>query len=204
MINSLRSALSIPALYNTFSILIGGPAARTKLIAEYIRPRVGDRVLDIGCGTAQLLNYLPEVDYTGFDLSPEYIEAARRTFPKRGRFFCQAVSPEAWKEPATFDLVLAIGVVHHLPDSEALQLFELAKLALKPGGRLVTLDGCYVDGQSPVSRFFLSRDRGEFVRSRSQYEQIVSQVFVTRNLAVRHDLLRVPYTHLIMECTQGN
>jgi cyclopropane fatty-acyl-phospholipid synthase-like methyltransferase len=33
-----------------------------------------------------------------------------------------------------FDIVLAIGVLHHLDDAEVLQLFKIAHAALKNGG----------------------------------------------------------------------
>ena len=54
-------------------------------------------------------------------------------------------------------IVLAIGVVHHLDDAEAVKLFQLAHAALKSGGRLVTMDGCYVPKQSRVARHLLAR-----------------------------------------------
>jgi len=54
--------------------------------------------------------------------------------------------------------------VHHLDDAEATKLFDLARSVLRPAGRLITFDGCYVPGQSPAARWILSRDRGQFVR----------------------------------------
>ena len=37
-------------------------------------------------------------------------------------------------------LVLALGLVHHLDDSEASDLFRLGYTALKPGGRILIVD----------------------------------------------------------------
>ena len=39
------------------------------------------RHLDIGCGPGDRLSSLPEVNYTGFDLDPNYIAAATRRPP---------------------------------------------------------------------------------------------------------------------------
>ena len=71
-----------------------------------------------------------------------------------------------------FDIVLALGVLHHLDDNEALTLFQIAHDAMKPGGRLVTIDGVWTDDQSHIVKYLLSRDRGRFVRSEAGYQGI--------------------------------
>ncbi|CCH06365.1 Uncharacterised protein [Achromobacter xylosoxidans] len=83
-----------------------------------------------------------------------------------------------------------------------MDLFDIAYRSLKPGGRLVTIDGCYVPGQARLARYLLSKDRGEFVRSQPQYEALARSAFSNIAVHVRHDFLRVPYTHIIMECTR--
>jgi cyclopropane fatty-acyl-phospholipid synthase-like methyltransferase len=52
-----------------------------------------------------------------------------------------------------FDRVTALGVVHHLDDTEANKLFSIAHKALKHGGKLITMDGVLIDGQSETARF---------------------------------------------------
>ena len=76
------------------------------------------------------------------------------------------------EEPGTFDLAPANGVVHHLDDDQALALYRLARSALKPGGRFVSFDGAFVDGQSAVARMFLRNDRGRHVRRAEDYERL--------------------------------
>jgi cyclopropane fatty-acyl-phospholipid synthase-like methyltransferase len=147
------------------------------------------------------LNYLPAVNYTGLDISPEYICSAKKRFGPRGRFYCNDVGLAAIEEEqATFDLVLAIGVIHHLNDAQAARLFDLARLALHSTGRLVTYDGCYVPQQSRIARWLLAKDRGKFVRNREDYLRLALARFSKVEPHLRHDLLRVPYTHLIMRC----
>ena len=72
-----------------------------------------------------IVGYLPPCDYLGFDLSPEYIEQAKKRYPK-ARFVCERVSQFSIAKEQSFDLVLALGIVHHLDDAEARQLFQLA------------------------------------------------------------------------------
>ena len=112
------------------------------------------------------------------DISPEYICSAKKRFGSRGRFFCSDVGlATIEEEQGTFDLVLAIGVIHHLDDAQAAKLFDLARLALRPTGRLVTYDGCYVPDQSKIARWFLSHDRGNFIRARAEYLRLASARF---------------------------
>lgn len=200
--SGVRSVLSIPAVYDFFQNLTGARSARREFVENYVGIRSGDSVLDIGCGTAQILEFLPSVRYFGFDSSREYIEAARGQFGKRGTFMCQNVNQQTLQDLPQFDIVLATGVLHHLNDDEALDLFRLAGLALKPGGRLVTFDGCFEEGQSRIARYIIAKDRGQFVRTKKGYVDIASKVFENVKTTIRHDLLRIPYTHIIMECTK--
>jgi len=201
IIDTLSSVLSLPAGYRMFVRLVGGDVQK-KYVNEYIRPRLGDKVLDIGCGPGDMLASLPGVEYLGVDISPEYIEAARNRFDAKGRFFCGDIGTATVElEKGTFDLVLATGVLHHLDDERAARLFELARLALRSDGRLITYDGCYVPEQSRMARWVLSKDRGKFVRSRDQYLRLASRCFSKVEPHLRHDLLRIPYTHLIMYCS---
>ena len=192
-------ALAVPLVYRVWGRLVGGKD-RGRFAREHIRAREGQRVLDIGCGPADILQYLPKVDYTGFDSNPDYIATATRNYGDRGHFYCQRVSEQALSAHEGFDIVLAIGVLHHLDDAEAEQLFRLAIAALVPGGRLVTLDGVFVKGQSPIARLIISRDRGEHVRDEPGYRRIAERIFKKIMPALRGDLLGIPYTHLIPEC----
>jgi SAM-dependent methyltransferase len=202
IIETCSKGLGVPVVYRTFQRLIGSGGVRRAFLNEYVRPVPKEKVLDIGCGPADILDYLPGVDYLGLDISPEYIHAARKRFGKRGRFCCGDVGlATVEQESGTFSLVMATGVLHHLDDQTAAKLFDLARLALGPGGRLVTFDGCYEPKQSGIARWMLSHDRGTFVRAPADYERLASVSFANVELSMRHDLLRIPYTHVIMRCS---
>ena len=199
MIKTIRSLLRVPQVYQLFWNVIGGPRRSRILVEEYIRPRKGDRLLEIGCGPGTIVPYLPESEYVGFDASAEYVEKARKKFP-HAKFMCERVSQYTLSQPTYFDIVLALAIVHHLDDPEALRLFQIAREALKPGGKLVTLDGVWTHDQSIAAHYLLARDRGRFVRSEEGYVQIASRVFPNVKPSIRHDLLRIPYSHIILEC----
>jgi cyclopropane fatty-acyl-phospholipid synthase-like methyltransferase len=201
-IGKLSEVLSFPAGYQLFQRMVGAESARKTYLAEYVKPAPGDKILDIGCGPADILNYLPAVNYTGLDISPEYIISAEKSFGAKGRFCCGDVGQATVEgEQGTFDLVMSIGVIHHLDDAQAAKLFDLARRALCPTGRLITYDGCYVPQQSQVARWMLAKDRGKFVRTHEEYLRLASTRFSKVEPQLRHDLLRVPYTHLIMCCS---
>jgi cyclopropane fatty-acyl-phospholipid synthase-like methyltransferase len=157
-------------------------------------------LLDIGCGPADILDALPPgIDYTGFDPNERYVKDAQRRFGQRGKFHCRQITTGRKEELSDFDLVLACGVLHHLDDSEVMDLFSLAKAVLNSGGRLITIDGCLVRGQSRIARLLLDQDRGQFVRTEAAYLALASKVFGSVTSHIRHDLMRIPYTHLIIE-----
>lgn len=200
-IKDIRSILAIPFIYRLFSNIVGQPSARHVYVNDYIRPDEGDRILDIGCGPGDILEYLSDsVTYLGIDMSQEYIEAARKRFGRRGNFICQRLDEQVVSEIPLFDRVIAIGVLHHLEDKDALQLFNVAQLALKPGGRLITVDPVFFEGQPRLERYLVSKDRGEYVRSDKDYKRLIPQYFNHVETDIRSGLLHMPYSLMFMEC----
>jgi len=199
--DGLHSVLSVPMVYTLVETMMGALEARKTIIRQIVRPRWGDRILDIGCGPGDVVRYLrPGVEYVGFDENPAYIRTAQRRYGRRAVFHCDRVHSKILEEEGSFDIVFAFGILHHLDDSEALDLFRLAFQALAPGGRLFTLDGCYEADQSSVARWLLDKDRGKNVRTRKEYLRLAEDVFFNVSDVIRHDIFWVPYTALILEC----
>ncbi len=179
--------------------LSGAINFRSRFVREHLRARQGDRVLDIGCGPAELLEDLPEGSYVGIDSNCRYIEAARERHGDRGEFHCVDVR-EADVGEGEFDLVTAVGVLHHLDDAGAIRLFDVAARALRPDGRLVTIDPAYTPDQGRLARRLIGMDRGACVRTLDGYTELGEQCFEHVSGVVREDLLRTPWTHGILEC----
>jgi SAM-dependent methyltransferase len=197
----VRAILSVPLVYNLWGVLIGGRSANLELVSRHMKASPGESVLDIGCGTGSFLEALPEgVDYTGFDISEDYIAEARTKFGERATFVHAAVGQRPELGEGIFDLAIAVGVLHHLDDPEAVALFELASSALKPGGRLVTIDPVFDDKQSRMARWLISRDRGQNVRSEDAYNALIPAGFSYCASEVLYDLIRIPYTHCVVTC----
>jgi SAM-dependent methyltransferase len=201
--DGLQSILTLAGAYNLFQRLVGGHKARTRFLQEYVGPFPGARVLDIGCGTGTIVEYLPATtQYVGFDANPHYIAYARKKYPTRGSFLSQRVTDPLAGTHTEFDRVLAKSILHHLNDDEARRLFALAFERLKPGGVLVTFDGVFVEHQSSIARYIISKDRGRHVRSSEGYAALARTSFNRVQSYIRDDLLAIPYTHLIMKCVK--
>ena len=107
--------LDLPRIFNAFTRIVGGDMLAV-FVDRYIRPVEGDKILDIGCGPADILYHLPGVEYVGLDMNSAYINHARKRFGNKGRFLAQRVSQGVINSisPSCFDTVLAKGVLNHL------------------------------------------------------------------------------------------
>lgn len=191
--------LSNSTLYSLSQRLLGAGAVRRVLVEEHLRPAPGERVLDLGCGPAHVVALLPDVEYVGVDANPSYVAAARRRFAGRATIRLADVLDFDPGPPGSFDAVIAIGLLHHLDDGGVERVFALAAHALTERGRMLTMDPGLVPGQAPIARRLIGLDRGGEVRAPSAYEALAAQSFDSVTTAVRHDLARVPYTHVILE-----
>ncbi len=191
--------LSGPRFYLAVQKAVASRSARRRFVAEYVRPAAGQRILDVGCGPAEILTVLPEqVVYTGFDANPRYVEFARSRFGGRGTFLCGRAGEIADEElGGPFDRILFLALLHHLEDREVERLLTQAARLLAPGGTVVAFDPLTDVRQSPLARFLITRDRGARIRTRQDYLEMMRRHFAAVSGDVRNDLLRVPYTHLV-------
>jgi SAM-dependent methyltransferase len=195
----IRAILSRPGVYELWSQAVGGERGRSTIAREHARTRPGDRVLDLGCGPGAWRSYLGDVQYVGIDLSEAYIARAREHFGESGEFHVGDVTVIDDRLHG-FDLVTALGVLHHLDHDGAQRMLAGAAQALNPRGRLVTIDPTFATEQSRLARMVISRDRGQHVRPPSGYTSLAEPIFASVRSSVRHDLLRIPYSHCILEC----
>lgn len=203
--SGVRHLLARPRVYDLFQHAVGAYAWRRNFIRDFVRPvlRPGSSVIDIGCGTGDILRFLPDdVAYTGFDRNEAYIAAARERFANRAATFeCKAVAPGQTAAGGDYDVALAVGLMHHLEDAEALELLRAARGALKPGGFLFLLDPVLVPEQSPLARYVVSKDRGQNVRTLDASLALCRQVFAFVRHRVDLRPIRIPYTGIVITCS---
>jgi ubiquinone/menaquinone biosynthesis C-methylase UbiE len=145
----------------------GGAAAMRRQALVPLRDAVARggvrsaRLLDLGCGTGRFLreiktNY-PTLAVTALDLSPFYLEEARRTLAPWSRSeFIAAAAEDVPCPDASFDIVTAIYLFHELPPGRRRAVAgEIARL-LKPGGTFILLDSLQ-RGDTPAYDGLLDR-----------------------------------------------
>lgn len=201
----LRMIFSYPIIYNAFQRIVGINRIYNELVKKIIMPGEQVNVLDIGCGDGYILDFLPRnTIYVGYDISPAYIDFAKKKYKERGTFYNQSVNELTIDDGDLYDIVLVIGLLHHLDEQEGREVFRLGYDHLKKDGLMVSVDNCYFEGQSPIARFISSMDRGKNVRYPEGYEKLASKSFKNIQTIIRHNLGRIPQTLCILECRKEN
>lgn len=190
--------------YSALMRLLASPRSGAVLVHEYIKPQNGQSFLDVGCGPAGILDLLPEISYVGIDQNENYINYATNKYGSKGTFICAGVDKLNYYGLKTFDRIIILGVMHHLDDAQLTELMISLKDRLNIGGVLITFDVAFEDNQNLIAKFLAKNDRGKFVRSKEQYLKFIEMSFKVQQADLRHDLLRVPYTHLLTRSTTIN
>lgn len=197
-----KRLLEIPYVYDTFLNLIYRSGHRNLFVNQLIDATSGMRILDIGCGTADILKRFPPVEYIGLDANPDYLDVARARHGGLGEFLTLNVLDREFSRLGTFDRILLLGVLHHLSDSECSGLLNALTTALKPGGYLVTLDPALEENQHPISCAISKLDRGHHVRHHQDFHELISRHFEVQVHHLKRDFLRVPSTTALFRASR--
>ncbi len=131
--------------------------SRRKAVESLISGEQFCRVLDIGCGTGDYLMALRDrnIEYVGIDFSKSMIARAKERFRNMdlaARYsFEVADALNLPYENASFDLVLAIGLIEYFDAPE--KLLESIRRVVKPNGILI----CQSINRSWIPRYWCNR-----------------------------------------------
>jgi SAM-dependent methyltransferase len=195
----LWSPLANPWIYEAFQHIVGARRWLRNFAEHVISPPAGALVLDVGCGPAALLRYLPDVRYIGFDRNKAYIDSAAAKYGERGVFICGDVADFASFNLPRVDVAVAIGILHHLDDALATDMLRAIYQTLKPGGRLIVADPCYHPEQNSLQRLIVSRDRGMHVRAFNEYVALCSRSFTQVFATYSRGYSPMPYSICTVE-----
>jgi SAM-dependent methyltransferase len=174
--------------------------ARNKVIATLVRQitsglATGYRVLEVGCGTGNVLRVLDDVcsrgSVVGMDLLPEGLQYARR------RTACHLVQGDVQNPPfaVQFSLIGLFDVLEHLPDD--IQILRALHAMLSPGGFLLltvpahpSLWSYFDEASRHCRRYTLSELEGKLLQTGYRIEYLTQYmlsifpvVWVGRRLA---------------------
>jgi SAM-dependent methyltransferase len=134
------------------------------------------------------------------DVNPRYVAEAESRYGDRAEFRIGDAT-ELDSDLRDFDIVVAFGMLHHLDDNAARRALANAAAALGPSGRAITVDPVIVPGQPWLARRLILWDRGNHPRSEAEYARLAETAFADVRTTVRSDVLRLPYTHCVLEAT---
>jgi SAM-dependent methyltransferase len=188
-------------LYKFFQFAVISNASRARIRNEVLKPLGVSKVLDFGCGIGYHSEDFKNSEYFGIEPLPGCVEKANRLFKLPNRTFVVGDHRYLKDIPdSSFETIIAHGVLHHINDAVFLEFLMESQRILKPGGRLTTFDPVFHENQSFLSRWVVSKDRGEYVRTTGEYLAPVEKIF---NGEISHKiykgLLRIPYDHIHME-----
>lgn len=123
-----------------------------RFLREHNVKLAGSVILDVGCGSGHSTKligsqYKPR-ELVAFDMMPEQIELAKRTY-REARFFVGDAT-EIDSPSDKYDAVFVFGVLHHIPKWK-IALREIHRV-LKPGGVLL-IEEVNKDGVDFVERY---------------------------------------------------
>jgi trans-aconitate methyltransferase len=103
-------------------------------LVEWLEPKEGEKILDLGCGTGELTAQLAAngAQVTGIDSSASMIESARQHYPGVNFLVADATT---FSLPEKFDAVFSNAVLHWIRNKE--KVLDRIHQHLLPGGRLV-------------------------------------------------------------------
>ena len=117
----------ITALFQKKSVPQNGASGKTQM-----------RILEIACGTGSFLQQIraayPYAALTGLDLSPDYINFARKNLPDPTIKLVAENAERMSFADETFDAVICINLFHELPPDARRNVFREARRVLKSGG----------------------------------------------------------------------
>lgn len=167
-------------------------------------------VLDVGCGEGRFLGMLPpSVERrVGVDLSARALRFARAFYPE-----IEFLGTDAAELDETFDLVVSIEVLEHVPDEQVAPFLRTLAERTRPDGHVIVCvpttvmalqrkhyrhyDSHLFEEQLRASGAALSIASLEFVYARSRLVDLYTRVTVNRWWAIEvHWLNRVVWNHV--------
>ena len=169
LVASKNRFLANPWVYDVLRPLaVGG--IDIAAIARFYEVRDTDRVFDLGCGTASLLPHLTCASYLGTDLDRAALARAARFVRDGIRFVHGDDWDQAYRDHRP-DVVLMMGLVHHLSDADFRSVVDRLQRNLERPPRIVTMDISYYEGRW-LNNAFSRLDRGVHVREPEGYEAL--------------------------------
>tara|TARA_B100001248_G_scaffold64627_1_gene45125 strand:- start:3731 stop:4273 length:543 start_codon:yes stop_codon:yes gene_type:complete len=178
---------------------MSGTSFRKKIIKKNIKKR-NLKILDIGCGPAEIIDHMPQCEYFGYDIDKRSIAYAKKKYnSKNYHFYCKRFQKKEIRSLPKIDFVILFGIMHHLSNNQINSILMLCRKKMKKNSKLLTEDPIFVEKQNIFAKFLISSDRGINVRNKDQYLKILKKHFKSLDFKITHQKF-IPYTWFSTVC----
>lgn len=197
--NQIYNFINNPLIYKIIQYVMSGTSFRNSIIKKNIR-KSNLKILDIGCGPAQILEHIPQCDYYGYDIDQRSIQYAKKKYRQKNyHFYCKKFNKTEIKKLPKFDFIIFFGILHHLSNKEADKMLTLCKRIMKKNSKLLTEDPILIEKQNVIAKFLIEKDRGTNVRQKKEYINLLKKHFKKIKNKVTHQFF-IPYTWFTTIC----
>lgn len=131
--------------YDLATVNFKGLKTVHKKALSLIKPKKGEFLLDIGCGTGIILNELwkklgENVAFFGIDPSLDMLEIAKKKTANSKINLKQTYADELPFIDNNFDWVISVLTMHHIPNEQKEKVISEIKRVLKPNGIVLISD----------------------------------------------------------------
>lgn len=202
----LFKLLKIPVVYSLLMQLVGAKSASRWIYKNFFQFKGNEKIIDIGCGPGSFFqNYsdlLPnDIIYFGIDPNISYIEKAREKYGDIAKFYCGVTNDFANDTRLNdADIVMCNFVLHHLTDTEVLNVLNFVKKKLvKETGRFLSIEPVHLLKQYGISSFVMNRDRGMHIRSETEWRKLIHESHLNLETNIISGLIKIPYNYILIE-----
>jgi len=160
---------------------------------KYIAEKKIKNVYDIGCADSVFLKYNTNlISYYGYDINSQFIKKSKKVYKsnKKYNFVCCAAAEIANLQFKPNSIVLMCGIIHHLNDEDAINLISNINTQ---NVEAFAIDPLKKDKLGFLNKFFISIDRGNYIRDESQYKKI----FHSFKIIHKNNFLIFKYEHIM-------
>lgn len=183
--------LKIPAIYDLIQLVLTG--GFMKPVSESIKQAKNKRILDLGCGTGDLIKFLNPSEYIGLDINQNFIKIAKKKYPDFRFIVADITKVRLPKEK--FDYVIIVNVLHHLKDIQVKKLFSNISLVKKK--KLIIVES---KPRGPLGPILEKLDAGDNFRQTPELSKMIRDHFKTKSEKIVLAPLKT-YQYYIAECT---
>ena len=195
----LHNLINNPIIYQAIQKLMSGNSFRKKFLKENVKDK-NLKILEVGCGSAEILKYIPVNEYYGYDIDPRSIQYAKQNHPYENcYFFNKKLEKKDISKLPNFDLILLFGILHHLNDTQAKKILDLCRKKMKKDAKLLILDPIFTSNQNIFARLLIKSDRGLNVRKEDEYLNLFKKNFKNVKSKITNQFF-VPYTWFTTIC----